>query len=122
MKTLHEKAAKVGLVISTWSPGDGATRYCFHDLSTTPVAQCDYHASDGIFTALGRKEAQTFLRGFAEGIFASWHRRNEGKEGGTGRPSWCNRKAWGSGNHLVDPLSSGDPERDAALDEERRNG
>jgi hypothetical protein len=48
-----------GWGVSTWSPGDGATRYRFH----LPGKPHDYFEDGGVFTALGRKEADTFARG-----------------------------------------------------------
>ena len=56
---LRQFAASVGLHIATWAPGDGVTRYRFF---TKPT---DYHAGDGIYTALGLKEAWCFVRGYA---------------------------------------------------------
>lgn len=55
---LREVAKSVGLHIDTWAPGDGVTRYRFF---TKPS---DYFAGDGLYTALGLKEAWCFLRGY----------------------------------------------------------
>lgn len=65
---LEAYAHELGLSVSTWSPGDGATRYRFHVLANSPA---DYHSGSELFTALGRAEAVTFLRGFAAGKGAS---------------------------------------------------
>lgn len=49
-----------GLYFSTWAPGDGATRYRFFDRPGN-----SYHGpDDGIFTALGTKEAHAFMSGW----------------------------------------------------------
>lgn len=53
-----------GLFIDTYSPGDGITRYRFF---TEPK---DYFSDNGLFTALGRKEALAFARGFCAGKLA----------------------------------------------------
>jgi len=47
--------AKLGLFISTWSPGDGITRYRFHH-----GIDEDYFSCQSVYTALGRKEAACF--------------------------------------------------------------
>ena len=61
MTTLSDEARGNGLYLDTYSPGDGVTRYRFF---TEP--DNDYFGpGHGIFTALGRKEAQTFLTGWA---------------------------------------------------------
>ena len=61
MQELREHAKRVGLYIDTYSPGDGVTRYRFF------LEPTDYFAGNGIYTALGRKEANTFVRGFVQG-------------------------------------------------------
>lgn len=53
--------AHVGLYVATWAPGDGVTRYRFF------VTPSDYNSSDGLYTALGHKEAITFVQGVAVG-------------------------------------------------------
>lgn len=57
-----EDAANAGLFVRTYSPGDGVTRYRFF---TDP--HNDYFGpANGIYTALGIKEAETFVRGYSE--------------------------------------------------------
>jgi hypothetical protein len=47
-----------GYSISTWSPGDGVTRYRFFDDGTR-----SYFGGNGIYTALGFKQAAIFALG-----------------------------------------------------------
>lgn len=56
-KDIMRRAEHLGLNVSTWSPGDGATRYRFSRLDW------DYFALGGnnSFTALGVKEADAML-------------------------------------------------------------
>ena len=49
----------VNLYVATWSPGDGVTRYRFFD--SPGNAYCG--PANGIFTALGYREACAFARG-----------------------------------------------------------
>lgn len=60
-KPISELAAHVGLFVDTCSPGDGVTRYRFFTEDGN-----SYHSgpSDGIWTALGPKEARAFLAGY----------------------------------------------------------
>ena len=51
----------VPLFVDSYNPGDGVTRYRFFTAAT------DYFAGDGIFTALGRKQAVMFAKGFRAG-------------------------------------------------------
>ena len=60
-KELEHQAMVAGLYVAAYSPGDGVTRYRFF---LTPRS---YFQSDGLFTALGTREAMTFVRGFWEG-------------------------------------------------------
>ncbi len=55
-------AKQYELVVKTWSPGDGVTRYRF--VFGPEKSGMDYFSSDHIYTALGLKEASTFLRGW----------------------------------------------------------
>ena len=57
MTAVETLAAEVGLHVSTWSPGDGATRYRFHREAS------DYNAGKEVKTVLGRKDAVLFLEG-----------------------------------------------------------
>lgn len=56
-------AANVGLHVSTWSPGDGITRYRFF----TGEGNNYFGPGDGIHTALGRKDALLWLSGYRTG-------------------------------------------------------
>jgi len=57
------KWSSVGLYFDDWSPGDGVTRYRFF---TKPDQ--DYFAGDGLYTALGWKEACIFADGFLTAV------------------------------------------------------
>lgn len=64
MEELEEEARRVGLYVTSYSPGDGVTRYRF---TREPA---DYFAASGankLYTALGLKEARTFIEGFGSG-------------------------------------------------------
>lgn len=52
------RAALAGLYVTTWSPGDGKTRYRFH------VAPGDYHDGSDVGFALGLSEAIAWLDGW----------------------------------------------------------
>jgi hypothetical protein len=73
-------ADKVGLSIDTWSPGDGLTRYRFFPQQDCP----DYFGSSGrLYTALGIKEAETWLSGYTSAWYASaWHYWFDNTQGG----------------------------------------
>lgn len=61
---LREEAAERGMTVETWSPGDGVTRYRFFDIkpgSEADKEQTYYGPKDGVYTALGLKEAYAFL-------------------------------------------------------------
>ncbi len=69
---MEERAEAMGVHVRTWSPGDGVTRYRFF---TDP--NNDYFGPDsGLYTALGLKEAITFIRGWGEAK-AHEHRREQ---------------------------------------------
>lgn len=57
---LRKLLADSGLQIDTRNIGDGVTRYRFF----APDQHPDYFASEGLYTAIGRREAITFLRGY----------------------------------------------------------
>lgn len=66
---LIEDAEKSGLYIRTYSPGDGVTRYRFFrhlESSCECNHQTYFGPASGIYTALGLKEAETFVRGYSE--------------------------------------------------------
>ncbi len=58
-KWIAEYATKLGLYVDDWAPGDGVRRIRIFTHAS------DYFAGDGIYTALGTAEAETFLRGYA---------------------------------------------------------
>lgn len=62
MKEVEEAYNYVGLHVDSYSPGDGVTRYRF--FVEPPY---DYFAGRGIYTALGRKDALTFVNGYRYG-------------------------------------------------------
>ena len=59
--SVQEFAKVMGLHVSTWSPGDGVTRYRFHRTNE------DYNSGNEVQTVLGRKAAMLFLRGVQVG-------------------------------------------------------
>lgn len=62
--TLITMAAAVGLSVATSRPGDGITRWRFF----TAPGPADYDQGGSWYTALGIKEAETFLRGYEAAI------------------------------------------------------
>lgn len=62
-ESVQSAAQAVGLHVSTWSPGDGATRYRFFDRPGNTY----FGPDNGIYTALGRKEAMQFIAGYTRG-------------------------------------------------------
>mgnify|MGYP001579055081 CR=1 FL=1 len=60
---VEQEAGACGYVVRTWSPGDGATRYRFFEKRGLAKNQSYFGPANGLYTALGRKEALTFLRG-----------------------------------------------------------
>jgi hypothetical protein len=61
-KAILIAAEQAGVKVDSYSPGDGVTRYRF--FTTEPA---EYFGGRGIYTALGAKEAMTFIAGFAQG-------------------------------------------------------
>ena len=61
IESITKITKQCGLFFDTYSPGDGVSRYRFFREET------DYFAGRGIYTALGKKEALTFLAGYFEG-------------------------------------------------------
>ena len=60
---LQDRIKEHGLYVSTWSPGDGVTRYRFFDKPGNGY----FGPGDGLFTALGRREAMGFVAGWVQG-------------------------------------------------------
>lgn len=58
---IQKLAAFAGLIVETWSPGDGTTRY---RLFANKKAQ---DTESPMFTAMGAYEATVFIRGFLAG-------------------------------------------------------
>jgi len=59
---LRREAARHDLYVGTYSPGDGITRYrFFKSPGGRPVP---YFSQDGLYTALGLKQAEAWLSGY----------------------------------------------------------
>ena len=63
---IRDLAAKLGLHINAYGPGDGVKRYRAFDKPT------DYFAGSGLYTSLGPAEMLTWLRGYAAGKGQHW--------------------------------------------------
>lgn len=63
LEELEEYAKEKGLWVATWSPGDGVTRYRFFNKPGNSY----FGPGDGIYTALGLKNAWQFAQGYAWG-------------------------------------------------------
>ena len=62
LDSLKREAARLNLYVGTYSPGDGLTRYrFFRSRGGKPIS---YFSQDGVYTALGIKEAETWLSGY----------------------------------------------------------
>ena len=61
-ETLQREAKRLGLYVATYGPGDGVTRYRF--IKSRLGKPVSYFAENGIYTALGISEAETFLAGY----------------------------------------------------------
>lgn len=64
-KDIERRAAGLDLVVRTWAPGDGRTRYRFFVKRTH--GNPDYFEGSGVATALGVKDADTWLDGYMVG-------------------------------------------------------
>ena len=62
IEQLRNTAAGMGLYVATHSPGDGVTRYRF--MKSRGGKPISYFRTDGIYTALGMKEAKMFLMAY----------------------------------------------------------
>lgn len=70
MNDVREAAKRAGVYVGTWAPGDGATRYAFFADGTVTAAGewvADFHSGHELYSALGRKDALTWLAGFKAG-------------------------------------------------------
>ena len=65
-REMLRRAELLGLYVDSYSPGDGVTRYRFFTEET------DYFAGDGVGTALGVKDAMTFLDGYSAAKFGGY--------------------------------------------------
>ena len=62
LEALRQEAAQYNLYVGTYSPHDGVTRYrFFRSRGGKPVS---YFSQDGIYTALGIGQAETWLSGY----------------------------------------------------------
>ena len=59
-ESLAQEAVRAGLYVRTYSPGDGLTRYRFFKKKGNSY----FGPDNGIYTALGIKEAETWLSGY----------------------------------------------------------
>ena len=66
LNSMEQAAHSVGLVFGTWAPGDGQTRYRFF-VRKGSERHGDYNQGDGIYTALGRKDAMAFISAYGKG-------------------------------------------------------
>lgn len=64
MNEIIAEATKLGLAVGIHAP-DGIRRYRF----SRGTGRVDYHSGHAIFTAVGKKEAVTFLQGFRAGLY-----------------------------------------------------
>jgi hypothetical protein len=62
-RKLLERAEGGGYLVRNHSPGDGQTRYRFFRLDDVPPEQGYFGPREGFYTALGIKQAETFLEG-----------------------------------------------------------
>jgi len=66
LQHLEQAASEVGLHIGTYSPGDGVTRYRFFVTEAGQPLNSYFGPRNGIYTALGLKEAWAFLAGYTK--------------------------------------------------------
>ena len=64
---LEEYAKSVGLLVDTYSPGDGVTRYRFFERGKVPANQSYFGPRNGLTTVLGLKKAWDFAYAYAAG-------------------------------------------------------
>ena len=67
LQELDEFAKNVGLLVTTYSPGDGQTRYRFFERAKVPEHQSYFGPASGIKTVLGLKNAWEFAYAYAAG-------------------------------------------------------
>jgi hypothetical protein len=71
MTQLQAASERVGLHVETYSPGDGVTRYRFFVLADMPVSQDYFGPTNGVHTALGIRQAESFVRSVTTARFLS---------------------------------------------------
>jgi hypothetical protein len=69
LSELKEEALKVGLYVSTYSPGDGVTRYRF---LTENVGYFAGSSNARLYTALGYKDAEGYLTAYTHGYWRGY--------------------------------------------------
>lgn len=69
MNDIRAAAQEAELFVDTYSPGDGVTRYRFFLWDGLADGQNYFGPGNGIYTALGRKEALVWLAGYARGRY-----------------------------------------------------
>lgn len=67
LQELEEYAKSVGLLVTTYSPGDGVTRYRFFEKKKVPADQSYFGPASGMRTVLGIKAAWDFAYAYAAG-------------------------------------------------------
>jgi hypothetical protein len=72
LEELEDYAKGVGLVVRTWSPGDGQTRYRFFSMPVAP-GQSYFGPANGTATVLGLKKAWDYLYSYGAGRSSSAH-------------------------------------------------
>ena len=62
-------AREAGLLVATWAPGDGSTRYRFFvgKVGKGRGPWADYHQGNALYTAMGRKDALSFIVAYKMG-------------------------------------------------------
>jgi hypothetical protein len=67
-KRLSEFCKQAGFYVRTASPGDGVTRYRFFRVESDGSTPNNYYGpANGVYTALGIKEALMFAEGLTHG-------------------------------------------------------
>lgn len=72
----------LGLIVCSWSPGDGKTRYAFFPHELRPLEEHDYYHTDHVGVALGLKEAWIMLESLKSGYNLRHRRTSEEHEQG----------------------------------------
>jgi hypothetical protein len=67
LEELEEYAKSIGLLVKTYSPGDGQTRYRFFEKKRVPADQSYFGPASGMSTVLGLKKAWDFVYAYSAG-------------------------------------------------------